>query len=71
MAKYIINRNAQADGYHEVHNENTCNHLPDVHNRVLVGEHNNCSDALAATRKVNPHLNIDGCYYCSTACHTR
>jgi hypothetical protein len=71
MAKYIVNSNAQADGYHEVHNEDTCNHLPDVQNRVLIGNYNNCFEAVSAIKQQNPSHSIDGCYYCCNACHTR
>jgi len=71
MSKYIINKNAQSDGFHEVHNENTCNHLPDLPNRVVIGEYNNCYDAVSATKQTNPQHDIDGCYFCCNACHTR
>ena len=71
MAKYVVNKNAQSDGYHEVHNEETCNHLPEPHNRVSVGNYNSCSSAVAACKNENTSFKIDGCYYCSNACHTR
>ena len=71
MAKYIVNNNAQSDGFHEVHNEETCSYLPEPQNRVAVGYHSSCSDAVSACKQANPSLNIDGCYHCSNACHTR
>lgn len=71
MAKYIINKNAQSDGYHEVHNEETCNHLPDYQNRIDLGNFYSCTDAVASAKRSYPSHNIDGCYYCCNACHTR
>ncbi|PKL30884.1 hypothetical protein CVV43_05095 [Candidatus Saccharibacteria bacterium HGW-Saccharibacteria-1] len=71
MAYFYINRNAQEDGYHEVHNDNNnCSHPPLTENRVRLGIYNTCSEAIAAARKANPGLLIDGCYYC-TNCNTR
>ncbi len=71
MARYYINRNAQEDGYHEVHNGSTdCPHPPLHENRVNIGYYDTCSEAIKAARDANPTLLVDGCYYC-TLCHTR
>lgn len=71
MAYFYINRNAQPDGYHEVHNGTTgCTHPPLRENRIELGYFENCSQAIAAAKAANPTLFIDGCYYC-TDCHTR
>jgi hypothetical protein len=71
MAYFYINRNAQDDGYHEVHNgDMNCSHPPLPENRIGLGYYNTCSEALSAARTANPGLLIDGCYYC-TQCHTR
>ena len=71
MAYFYINRNAQDDGYHEVHDDSAnCSHPPLPENRVGLGYYNSCSEAIAAARTANPTLLIDGCYYC-TDCHTR
>lgn len=71
MAYFYINRNAQDDGYHEVHDDSAnCSHPPLPENRVRLGYYNTCSEAIAAARAANPSLLIDGCYYC-TDCHTR
>jgi hypothetical protein len=71
MAYYYVNRNAQPDGYHEVHNGDVnCPHPPLLENRVKIGYYASCADALAACRQTNPDLLIDGCAYC-TNCHTR
>lgn len=71
MSYFYINRNAQDDGYHEVHDDSAnCSHPPLLENRVGIGYYNNCSEAITAARLANPTLLIDGCYYC-TDCHTR
>lgn len=68
MASYYVNRNAQNDGYHEVHVEG-CHRMPDKDNREYLGEFNNCHEALQKAKTI--HLNVDGCYYCCNPCHTR
>lgn len=51
MAKYCVNRNAQADGYHEVHNVTAqCRYLPDPENRRPLGEHATCHTAVAKAK---------------------
>lgn len=71
MASYILNRNAQFhDGYHEVHILNgTCTRLPDLGNRVSLGEHATCQSAVQAAKYIYPKS--DGCRYCIPSCHTR
>ncbi len=69
MPYYLVNRNAQPTGEHEVH-ENTCGHLPDVPNRANLGSYTNCREAIAAAR-AKGYANVDGCFYCCNACHTR
>jgi hypothetical protein len=68
MKKYYVNRNAQSNGDHEVHTE-TCSFLPNVHNRLYLGNFSNCKDAVAEAKKTYP--TADGCAYCSPDCHTR
>ena len=71
MTLFYINRNAQEDGYHEVHNGSiTCSHPPLPENRINLGYYDTCAAAIADARRVNPGLLIDGCYYC-TDCNTR
>lgn len=68
MAKYYVNKNAQADGYHEVH-ESGCSYLPAPENQIYLGNFTNCRDAV---NKARDYYNlVDGCYYCSPDCHTR
>lgn len=66
MKHYYVNKNAQSDGYHEVHNDE-CTRLPDVLNREYLGYFNNCKDGVAKAKTI--YSNSDGCAYCSQECH--
>jgi len=68
MAQYYLNRNAQPTGEHEVHTS-ICPFLPALSNRIYLGEFINCADAVKEARKY--YNNVDGCYYCCPACHTK
>jgi hypothetical protein len=68
MAIYYMNENGQENGDHEVHRE-TCQFLPASHNRKWLGEHTSCHSAVALAKLYDPRA--DGCYFCSSACHTR
>jgi len=68
MPSYIVNRNSQPNGDHEVH-KLSCTRLPDPANRMPLGEHASCSTAVAKAKKTYP--TADGCAYCSPACHKR
>lgn len=69
MAEYCVNRNAQSNGDHEVHNlDADCSFLPDRANRVALGNHANCSTAVRKAKKEYPSAN--GCFHCAKACHT-
>ena len=67
MASYYVNKNAQLNGDHEVHTTG-CSFMPDVGNRIYLGEFSNCRDAVREAKKHYPQSN--GCYYCSRECHT-
>lgn len=67
MTKYYVNKNAQANGDHEVHTE-SCSYLPSVSNRIYLGNFSNCRDAVKEARK--HYFQVNGCYYCSYPCHT-
>lgn len=69
MARYIVNKSEDNRGYHEVHNEDTCSHLPYEHNREYIGYHSGCRTAVQQAKTNNPYWKIDGCYYCSNECH--
>ncbi|GMN06287.1 hypothetical protein MTsPCn5_16760 [Croceitalea sp. MTPC5] len=67
MAKYYVNKNAQANGDHEVHKEG-CVWLPLVGNRIYLGSFTNCKSAVREAKKY--YTQVNGCYYCSRDCHT-
>ena len=68
MAKYYVNKNAQANGDHEVHTTG-CSFIPIVENRIYLGEFTNCRGAVLEAKK--HYTQVNGCYYCSNACHTQ
>lgn len=71
MSKFIINQNAQANGDHEVHNLTTgCPFMPQLQNRIDLGEHTHCSGAVSLAKRNWPQARINGCYYCCNSCHT-
>lgn len=65
--KYYVSKVMQANGDHEVHDEN-CRWLPDLPNRILLGEFYNCQDAVRAAQSY--YIKVNGCYFCSKTCHT-
>lgn len=67
MAYYYVNQNAQANGDHEVHKDG-CSFMPQSENRLYLGNFTYCSSAVAEAKK--HHDQVNGCYYCATACHT-
>ncbi|MBN2597327.1 hypothetical protein [Labilibaculum sp.] len=67
MAKYYVNKNAQANGDHEVHKDG-CSYMPHSENRIYLGDFLYCSSAVSEAKKT--YNQVNGCYYCSNACHT-
>ena len=71
MAAFVINKNPQLNGDHEVHNASTgCMYMPCFEKQIPLGQHFNCHDAVAAAKAQWPNARINGCYYCANACHT-
>lgn len=71
MPTYIVNKNAQSTGEHEVHNQDApCGSMPDLASRIPLGWHADCSSAVreANNRGYKP---ADGCANCAPSCHTR
>jgi hypothetical protein len=69
MPTYCVNKNAQSNGDHEVHNVTTdgsC--LPTATNRRDLGYHPDCASAVRAARAYYSQSN--GCAWCAPACHT-
>jgi hypothetical protein len=67
MASYYVNKNAQDNGDHEVH-KSGCSFMPDLSNRIYLGDYDNCRDAVREAKKHFSQSN--GCYYCARECNT-
>ena len=67
MKKYYVNKNAQPNGDHEVHDED-CRYLPLVANRIYLGEFSSCYGAVTASKQY--YSTTNGCRTCSILCHT-
>ena len=69
MPNYCVNKNAQSNGDHEVHDlASTKGCLPSASNRLDLGYHPSCSGAVTAAKRSYSQSN--GCAYCASACHT-
>ncbi len=66
-AWYFVDEFPQENGDHEVHRFR-CEHMPPPSARIYVGECYTCRDALRMARQHRRQVN--GCRYCSKACHT-
>ncbi|MDO8604051.1 MAG: hypothetical protein Q7K40_01430 [bacterium] len=66
--KYYVNKNQQTNGDHEVHTAN-CSRLPNLENRLYLGDFLYCSQAVNEAKRYYRQSN--GCYYCSNPCHTQ
>lgn len=67
MADYYVNTIAQRNGDHEVHRD-PCSWMPGQANRISLGSFDNCQDAVSAAK--THYTQVNGCVYCSLACHT-
>ena len=67
MDNYFVNKNAQANGDHEVH-KNGCTWMPDISNREYLGSYSSCQEAVKEAKK--KYARSNGCYYCCYSCHT-
>ncbi|WDF46469.1 hypothetical protein PQ459_16395 [Chryseobacterium sp. KACC 21268] len=67
MAKYYVNKKAQSNGDHEVHNLD-CQYLPSLENRKYLGEFSSCKEAVKESKKT--YSDSNGCKTCSNECHT-
>jgi len=71
MSIFIVNKNQQRNGDHEVHNKTTgCTFMPDAQNQLDLGSHATCYGAVQAAKMKWPSDRINGCFYCCNACHT-
>jgi hypothetical protein len=67
MPSYYVNRNAQPNGDHEVH-ETGCTQGADAANQMALGFHSSCHGAVTEAKETYPTAN--GCAYCCEACNT-
>ncbi len=67
MSSYYVNKNPQPNGDHEVHIK-LCGRLPEDGNRVYLGEHYTCREAVREAKR--HYSQVNGCFYCSRPCHT-
>ncbi len=72
MPHFCVNKNAQSNGDHEVHqtSPSICNNLPDHINRESLGEHPTCSGAVQVAKRNHPTWRVNGCAYCCPTCNT-
>ena len=68
MPNYYVNKNAQPNGDHEVHEENKCSNPPNLENRKDLGWHVDCHSAIREAKKTYKKSN--GCEDCCEPCHT-
>jgi len=68
MDHYYVNNNDQPSGEHEVHKED-CSFLKIANSKKYLGYYSNCKDAVKKAKET--YTNVDGCYYCCNACHTK
>ena len=68
MNKYYVNKTAQPNGDHEVH-EDSCYWLSLANSKEYLGTHSNCDSAVKEAKKKYPTAN--GCMSCSKECHTK
>lgn len=68
MPNFYVNKNAQFDGFHEVH-ESECTQGANPEDQVDLGWHLNCHDAVLKAREIFDK--VDGCAYCCEGCNTR
>lgn len=69
MEFFLVNRQAQPNGDHEVHRL-ACRYLPLEINRHNLGYFPTCHEAVWAARSLG-YPQVNGCYWCCNACHTQ
>jgi hypothetical protein len=57
MVRYYVNRNAQANGGHEVH-VSSCSFFPEPENRIYLGEFFSCHEAVVEEESTTYNLTV-------------
>lgn len=68
MPRYYVNKNAQSNGDHEVHQSTGCPTPANEENRLYLGIFQTCHGAVREAKKHYPQSN--GCANCCPDCHT-
>lgn len=68
MPLYYVNKTAQPNGDHDVHQSVECPVPAAKVDRLYLGDFPTCYAAVAEARKYYPQSN--GCAYCLPECHT-
>ena len=59
MPNFVINKNPQANGDHEVHNKtNGCSYMPNSENQINLGNHPSCHQAVADAKRRWPNIEL-------------
>lgn len=71
MREYIVNKNAQPNGDHEVHDlligkQKQC--LPNIENQKNLGLYTSSHNAVNVARRT--YATANGCFYCCRESHT-
>lgn len=64
---FYVNKNAQSNGDHEVH-QTGCTWLPLEQNRIYLGYFTTSQEAVREAKK--HYSQVNGCYYCCPESHT-
>lgn len=67
MPNYYANMITIELGVLEVHKDG-CSHMPNLENLLYLGSYSKCAPAVEKAKETNPKA--DGCFWCSTECHT-
>ncbi|MAS56153.1 MAG: hypothetical protein CMJ44_16300 [Pimelobacter sp.] len=69
MPNYCVNKVAQSNGDHEVHDTTAAKWcLPNPANRQDLGLHAGCVSAVQSAK--NYYSQVNGCRWCAPNCHT-
>jgi len=74
IGHYILNpqqQNTESGKNYELHNADTCPHLPDDTHSLSLGYFNTCQLALEEAKRRVPKWSklVDGCAWCCPKCH--
>jgi hypothetical protein len=68
MKKYYVNKIADSNGIHQIHDED-CINLPPIFNRRYLGRFDLSFEAFEEAKKIYKHIN--GCMHCTDEWHVK